>query len=282
MEGIFNNLITILNEWGQSFQDNLPQFIAGVVVLLISLYLARLAGRLVQRSLITRNTDPELSLLINRLVRWGIIILGFVLALEQAGQDVTALLTGLGILGFTVGFALQDVSANFVSGILLLIEQPFSIGDSIEVAGNAGVVDDVNLRATKMTAFDGRKLVVPNRDIFTNSIINYSRAEQRRIELNVGVAYDSDLERVKRAALEAIQGTAGVLAEPAPTLVFNQFAASSIDFTLYYWIDVAATDYLEGTSAGVMNIKAAFDAAGIEMPFPVGSVFLSQGRGAEG
>jgi len=276
MQGIFNNLIDLLNTWGQSFQDNLPQFIAGLIVLLVSLYLARLAGRLVNRSLVNRKTDPELSLLISRLVRWGVIILGIVLALEQAGQDVSALLTGLGILGFTVGFALQDVSANFVSGILLLIEQPFDIGDAIEVAGNAGVVDDVSLRATKMTGWDGLKLVVPNRDIFTHPITNYSRAGKRRLDLTVGVAYDSDLEHVKQVALEAIGNTAGVLADPAPFLVFNEFASSTINFTLYYWIDTVTTDFFTSTSAGVMTIKAAFETAGIDMPFPVRTVYLQQ------
>jgi len=269
MQDIFKNLIELLNKWNQSFQDNLPQFIAGLVVLLVSLYLARLVSRLTRRSLERRHSDPEISMLIERLVRWGVIILGIVLALEQAGQDVTTLITGLGILGFTVGFALQDVSANFVSGILLLIEQPFGIGDSIEVAGNGGVVDDVNLRATRMTAFDGRKLVVPNRDILTNPIINYSRAKRRRIELDMGVAYDSDLVRVRQVILDAILKIEGVLQDPAPELVYNQFGDTTIHFTLYYWVDLKVVDFFEATSRGVMEIKSALDAVGLGISFPV-------------
>lgn len=281
MQDIFTNLIKILDEWGQSFRDNLPQFVAGLIVLLVSLYLARLLSRLTSRSLKRREIDAELSLLIGRMVRWGVVALGAVLALEQAGQDVTALITGLGILGFTVGFALQDVSANFVSGILLLIEQPFNIGDAIEVAGNAGIVDDVNLRATKITAFDGRKLVVPNRDIFTNSIINYSKAERRRIELSIGVAYDSDLEQVQQLALDTVLALEGVMHEPAPTVVFNEFGGSSINFTLYYWVDQVNLDYFSGTSAGVMAIKKAFEEAGIEIPFPIRTLLMSGGAPAE-
>lgn len=278
MQDIFNNLIEILNEWGQSFQENLPQFVAGLIVLLVSLYLARVFGRLTNRSLQARDTDPELSLLIERIVRWGVIGLGIVLALEQAGQDVTALITGLGILGFTVGFALQDVSANFVSGILLLIEQPFNIGDAIDVAGNAGVVDDVNLRATHITAFDGRKLIVPNRDILTNSVVNYSRAVRRRVELTIGVAYDSDLDRVRQVTLDTVLSVEGVMSDPAPTLFFNEFAGSSINFSLQYWVDLAQIDYSEGTSAGVMAIKKAFEEAGIEIPFPIRTLLMSGGN----
>jgi len=269
MQDIFKNLIELLNKWIQSFQDNLPQFIAGLVVLLVSLYLARLVSRLTRRSLERRHSDPEISMLIERLVRWGVIILGIVLALEQAGQDVTTLITGLGILGFTVGFALQDVSANVLSGILLLSEQPFSIGDSIEVAGNGGVVAAVNLRATRMTAFDGRKLVVPNRDILTNPIINYSRAKRRRIELDMGVAYDSDLVRVRQVILDAILKIEGVLQDPAPELVYNQFGDTTIHFTLYYWVDLKVVDFFEATSRGVMEIKSALDAVGLGISFPV-------------
>ncbi len=269
MQDIFKNLIELLNKWNQSFQDNLPQFIAGLVVLLVSLYLARLVSRLTRRSLERRHSDPEISMLIERLVRWGVIILGIVLALEQAGQDVTTLITGLGILGFTVGFALQDVSANVLSGILLLSEQPFSIGDSIEVAGNGGVVAAVNLRATRMTAFDGRKLVVPNRDILTNPIINYSRAKRRRIELDMGVAYDSDLVRVRQVILDAILKIEGVLQDPAPELVYNQFGDTTIHFTLYYWVDLKVVDFFEATSRGVMEIKSALDAVGLGISFPV-------------
>lgn len=275
MKDIFKNLINILNEWGQSFQDNLPQFVAGLIVLLVSLYLARLLSRITSRSLKNREIDAELSLLIGRMVRWGVVALGAVLALEQAGQDVTALITGLGILGFTVGFALQDVSANFISGILLLIEQPFNIGDSIDVAGNGGVVDDVNLRATHITAWDGRKLIVPNRDIFTNSIVNYSKAVRRRVELTIGVAYDSDLDQVRQVTLDTILTVEGVLSEPAPTLFFNEFAGSSINFSLYYWVDLAQIDFFKGTSVGVMAIKKAFDQAGIEIPFPVRTLLIN-------
>jgi small conductance mechanosensitive channel len=269
MPDIFSHLTDILNKWVDNFLQGLPQFIAGLVVLLISLYLARLAGRLTLRSLRNRHSNPEISLVVERLVRWGVITLGIVLALEQAGQNVTTLLTGLGILGFTIGFALQDISANFVSGILLLIEQPFNIGDSIEVAGNAGVVEDVNLRATRMTAFDGRHLVVPNRDILTNPIINYSRAKRRQVELDMGVSYGSDLARVRQVILDSITTVKGVLPDPAPKLVYNQFGDTTINFTLYYWLDLEVIDFFEGTSRGVMEIKSALDENGMEISFPV-------------
>ncbi|MEJ2758381.1 MAG: mechanosensitive ion channel family protein, partial [Anaerolineales bacterium] len=179
--------------------------IAGLLIFLVSVYLARLFSRMAGRVLERRQKDKELNLLITRLVRWTVISLGIILALEQAGQDVTALLTGLGILGFTVGFALQDVSANLVSGILLLFEQPFDIEDSIQVAGYAGTVKSINLRATEMLTWEGLRVLIPNRDVFTNTITNYTRITQRRIGLSVGVGYDSDLTIVEETALNAVK-----------------------------------------------------------------------------
>ena len=277
MQGVFDNLLNIVETWWGSFQENLPQFVAGLVVLLVSMWLARIASRLVKRSFKRRGTDPEMSILVERAVRWAVIILGIVLALEQAGQDVSALVAGLGILGFTVGFALQDISKNFVAGILLLIEQPFDIGDTIEVSGYTGMVKSIDLRATRISTLDGLLVVIPNSDIFTNSITNYSRTDRRRVELALGVAYESELEGVRQVALDTVKAITGVLDDPAPSLVYRELGDSAVIITLYYWLDLNSTDYLVGLDAGVVGIKKAFEEAGIDMPFPTQTVHVRQG-----
>jgi small conductance mechanosensitive channel len=203
-----------------------------------------------------------------------VIGLGAILALEQAGQDVTALLTGVGILGFTVGFALQDISANLVSGMLLLFEQPFDIGDTIEVAGYAGTVKTINLRATEMLTFDGLLVLIPNKDVFTNSITNYSRISQRRIGLSVGVGYDSNLQQVEEIALKAVQGVEGVKEDPAPFFAVDSFGDSAINTTVYYWYDTKDIRHPDLVNAGAVALKASLDEAGIDIPFPIRSVKL--------
>lgn len=276
MNGIADNLLNILTTWWESFVENLPSLVAGLLIFLFSLYLAHLLAKTTKRVMRRREDDQELAILIPRLVRWTVIGLGIVLALEQAGQDVTALLTGLGILGFTVGFALQDISANLVSGILLLFEQPFEIEDSIEVSGYSGTVKQINLRATELLTWDGLKVLIPNRVVFTNTLTNFTQISQRRIGLSVGVGYESDLKEVENVALEAIRALPTIKEDPAPSVIVNQFGDSDIKITVYYWYDTKDLKLPDMTNVGAVALKRAFDESGIQMPYPIRVVEMRQ------
>ncbi len=259
-----------------SFLEFLPELIASLVIFLVSLYLAGWVSRALKRVMQKRAVDYELSLAIAAVTRWSIVVLGTTAALNQIGFDLTAFLTGLGIIGFTIGFAIQDVSKNFVAGLLLLLQQPFDIGDAIEVAGFGGTVLKVDLRATELRTFDGRLVQIPNADVFTSAVVNFSRADKRRVSLDVGVAYGSDLKQARGVALEAIVEVEGVLEEPAPQVVVHTFGESSVDMTVYYWVDTGKTSLFEAQTAGVLAIEAAFERAGIEIPYPVRTVLLQQ------
>ena len=272
MDTFFANLLDVLQTWWQNFVENLPSLITGLIVFLLALYLAQIISRTVRRVMKRRDKDEELIVLITRLVRWTVIVLGILLALEQAGQDVSALLTGLGILGFTIGFALQDVSANLVSGILLLFEQPFEIGDSIQVAGYAGTVKTINLRATEMLTWEGLLVLIPNRDVFTNTITNYTRITQRRIGLSIGVGYDNDLKFVEQTALDTVKALPGVKQDPAPFFMVDSFGDSAVNTTVYYWYDTTDSGLSDMTNVGALAIKSAFEEAGIDIPYPIRSV----------
>jgi small-conductance mechanosensitive channel len=221
--------------------------------------------------------DPEIIVLLEMLTRWGILALGIVLALEQlAPGRFSSLIAGLGIAGFTIGFALQDVVKNFVAGILLLIQQPFDIGDSIEVAGFGGVVLEISLRATEMRTWDGRRVFIPNGDIFVSSIVNFSRALRRRIEIPIGVAPESDLDHVARVTLATIvRKVDGVLDDPAPQVAFSQFGESTIDLKVFYWIDTGEAGVLQAQDEGVRAIKEAFEEQGIVMPYPTQTILMA-------
>jgi small conductance mechanosensitive channel len=265
-----------MNTVPDAFQDLLadavlflPKLIAALVVFVVALFIAGVMSRVLRGQLKRREVDPELTLLIGQITRWGIVVLGIMLALEQVDFDLSAFLAGLGILGFTVGFAIQDVSKNFIAGLLLLLQQPFDIGDNVELAGYDGTVVTVDLRATLMRTFDGKHLLIPNADVFTNAIINYSQSSRRRIQLIAGVSYDSDLDVVEEKALATISQINGVLEEPAPAVVFENFGESSVDFSLYYWVDADSPGVWGGTNAGVKAIKAAFEKADIDMPYPI-------------
>jgi small-conductance mechanosensitive channel len=211
-------------------------------------------------------------MVITSITRWSIIGLGIFVGLQQMGFDLSAFLVSLGVVGFTIGFALQDISKNFVAGLLLLLQQPFDIGQAIEVNGFSGTVLNVDLRATEIQTFDGKIVLIPNADVYTSSITNFSRAINRRLELNVGVANDTDLELARATALEAISKVKGVLDSPASQVAFNNFGPSSIDFTLYFWINTQETGLLDAKDQAIVKINTAFTEKGIEIPYPVQTV----------
>jgi small conductance mechanosensitive channel len=263
--------------FSQAIIDFLPTLGLALLVFLIAYLLSKWLTRVVRRGMRKRNQDPEITVLLEMLTHWGILIIGIVIALQVlAPGKFASLLAGLGVAGVTIGFALQDVAKNFVAGILLLIQQPFEIGDTIEVSGFTGEVLKIALRATEMRALDGRFVIIPNGDVFVSPIVNFSRAPRRRIELSVGVGYDSDLDQVARLAHEAIMSIPGVLKEPTPSIVFDEFGGSAIGVKVYYWIDTDDTGVFDGTSEGLKLLKRAFEENGIDMPYPTMTVLTQK------
>ncbi|NIM93619.1 MAG: mechanosensitive ion channel [Anaerolineales bacterium] len=252
-----------------------PRIGISIVTLVISFVLSGWVARLVHKNLEKREVDNEIIVLLELLSKWGIRILGIVIAIELVwpGQ-LGALIVTLGIVGFTIGFALQDVAKNFVAGIILLIQQPFNIGDSIEVSGYGGVVETISLRTTELRTWDGRYVLIPNGDVFVSPIVNFTKAINRRVEILIGVAYETDLNQASRVALEAISELQGVLQDPAPKIVMQQFGDSAIEFSIQYWVDTEASSTVDATNTGIQAIQIAYDREGIEMPFPTQRILL--------
>ncbi|NIN69945.1 MAG: mechanosensitive ion channel [Anaerolineae bacterium] len=259
--------------------DFVPRLAAALVVFVLSLILARLAGRAIVHA--ARNVDEEVRKLLSRLTSAGIIIVGTIVALDQVNFDVTAFVAGLGIVGFTLGFAFQDIAKNFMAGILLLVQQPLEIGDAIEVAGYQGTVTDVDIRATTIRAWDGQQVVIPNADVYTSAIINYSRYSDRRIILGVGVGYQEDLSRAEEVFLAAIQGLEEVLEDPAPAVYWKNLGSSAVDMEAYFWIDQTESSLAEITSKAVLALKEAAEREGINLPYPIQTVRVHQMADAE-
>jgi len=250
----------------------LPNLLTAVLIFLASIYLARLLSRLLVNVLKGRNADPEVTRLLGQIIRWSIIVAGSITAIQRF-FDVTAFLAGLGIIGFTIGFALQNIMQNFAAGVILLIQQPFNVGDAIEVKGYGGTILSINLRTTEMRTFDGLIVIIPNADVLSNTITNFTRAKLRRIELPVGVSYGADPAKVRSVILDAVQNVPGLVREPAPIVVFHTFGGSTIDVSAYFWFDTAATNPLSAKDAALELIKAALDKNDIKLPFPVTTVY---------
>jgi small conductance mechanosensitive channel len=261
----------------ETFIDNLvkgiPNLLTALAIFLASLYLAGVLSRLIQRVLKTRNAPEGVTRLLADITRVTVIVIGVITALQRF-FDVTAFLAGLGIIGFTVGFALQDVMKNFAAGIILLIQRPFHVDEFIGVADFEGQVLAIDLRTTEIRALDGRIVSIPNGEVLANPIINYTRANRRRIELPVGVAYDTDTELARQVVLEALENIPGYMAEPAPLIGFSNFGDSALELNTYFWIDTALTNPIAAKDAAFSLIKKALDREGIDIPFPIRTVYM--------
>jgi small conductance mechanosensitive channel len=258
------------------FLTLLPKLIAALVVFFVGLYLAVVVRRLVQKGLERRSKNPEPVTLLSQLTYWLTVIFVIAISLQIVGFNLTAFLAGLGIAGFTVGFALQDVSKNFIAGLLMLIQEPFEHGETIEVGGFIGSVLGIDLRATKIRTLDGRIVLIPNGEVLTSAITNFSKAESRRVEISTGVAYESDPDFVRQTALQSIEGIQGLQREPAPEVVYQNFGSPTLDLTIYFWIDTSQTNVVKAKDAGLQAIKNAFDNAQIDMPLPAQTVHIIQ------
>ena len=251
----------------------IPNLLTALAILVLALYFARGLSRIVNRVLKRRNAPEGVTQLLAQLAYGTIIVAGIITALQRF-FDVTAFLAGLGILGFTVGFALQDVMKNFAAGVILLIQQPFHINEVIGVAGFDGTVLEIDLRSTEIKATDGRIVSIPNANILSGPIINHTRADRRRVDLTVRVGYETDTGIARQVVLDAIQNIPGFVTEPAPLIGFSSFGDSALELNAYFWIDTAQTNPVAAKDSALLLIKNSFDQQGIPMPFPIQRVYM--------
>jgi small conductance mechanosensitive channel len=194
---------------------------------------------------------------------------------------VASLLAGAGILGLALGFAFQDIAANFMAGIYLSIEHPFRAGHLIRSKEIEGIVKKVHLRWTEIRVPQGQVVLVPNRQVFENPITNYSTGGQRRVDLKAGVSYGDDLEKVRRVAVQAIEQVSERKADTEVELYFEELGESAITLVVRFWIDFTSkqSDYLRAKSEAIERLKRAFDDNGITMPFPTRTLDFPVKRG---
>jgi small conductance mechanosensitive channel len=250
----------------QQFYQFIPRLAAGLVVFLVTIILSRWISSLVSRAMKRSNQDLEITKLIQQITRWGILAVGTMLALDQISDNITSLIAGLGITGFALGFALQDVAKNFIAGLLLLIQQPFDIGDAIEVGDYGGTVKDITLRVTELTTWDGRNVQIPNADVYVLPIINFSRSRERRVTLKIPVLQGADLELASSSAAQAVKALPGLLPDKEPVTIFSGIRSAELQLELHLWIDTAEIGFFEAQDAAYKAVMQAFDRAGIDIP----------------
>jgi small conductance mechanosensitive channel len=251
-----------------------PRLIVALIIFFASLPLSGVAARAAERAARLRTKDPEILRLLKRLARWSVLVLGTVIALQQVNFDLTGFVAGLGIAGFTLGIALQDIARNFVAGILLLVQQPFNVGDAIKVSGFTGTVVDVSIRDTVIRTWDGETVILPNHDVYTSAITNYSQLANRRRTVTIGLGYEEDVGRALLVFAKTISGVEGVLAEPAPTVHVEALGDSALTVAARFWLNQETHSLLDVHSSVVTAIKEVAETEGISLPYPIQTVRL--------
>lgn len=277
MSESYQAIITKASEWSEAIVRMIPNFLLAVIVLFLCWLIARAVRRGV-RSVSERFTDsPAMQRLLGTFAYIAVLIAGLVVALEvlNLGTAVTSLLAGAGIVGLAIGFAFQDLIANFIAGSMLAVRRPFRVGDLVETNGYTGTVLETNLRATEIKALQGEYVIIPNKDVFQNPLVNYNTAPTRRVDIKCGVSYSDDLELVRDTALAVLHNFKCRHSDREPDFYFTEFGDSSINFTARFWVDFKIQpDYLQAQSDAIMALKQAFDEKGIDIPFPVRTVLM--------
>ena len=261
-----------LQGWLDSAVAMAPNFVLAVLVVIVAGYAARYAGRGATRGLARATKNKALASLVGSTAKVAVVIAGVFVALSllHLEKTVTSLLAGLGVAGLALGFAFKDIAANFMSGALLAVRGPFEAGDIIEIDGKVGQVQALHLRRTVLRTFDGLTLIMPNKAIFQTTITNYTRTNERRVDVEVGVAYGDDLELAREVLCAALTKIEGRDESRDIEVLFTGFGDSSINLVVLMWLpDAHQLAYLRARSEMVMRIKAAIEGADLTIPFPI-------------
>lgn len=268
----FNLLFHKLDLWARQLVLMLPNFFIALLVLVITFFAARLIQRTTDKVLPRFSHSLAVNNLVSSLVYTVSLLIGFffVLNILRLDKTVTSLLAGVGIIGLALGFAFQDIAANFISGVIIAVRKPFGVGDVIESNDYFGTIERINLRTIDIRRVTGELVKVPNRKVFENVMVIYTHYGIRRVDVNVGVSYAEDLEQVQQIIKEAVTGIKGMVEKKEVEVVYEEFADSSITCKVRFWVHYGRQfDYVFARSEAIIKIKKAFDANDILIPFPI-------------
>ncbi|MBE9169757.1 mechanosensitive ion channel family protein [Pleurocapsales cyanobacterium LEGE 06147] len=266
IQSLFDGLIVML-----------PNIVLALIVFLLFFFVARWLKLLVKRLTRRHRQARNLGMVLGRLAQGTIILLGLFVALSIVLPTFRAgdLVQLLGISGVAIGFAFRDILQNFLAGILILLTEPFQIDDQIVFKDFEGTVENIETRATTIRTYDGRRVVIPNAELFTNSVTVNTAFENRRMEYDVGIGYGDNIDEAKRLILEAIQSVDIVLKEPTPEALVVELAESTVNIRARWWLKPPRrADALDTQDRVLTAIKNRLTTNGIDLPFPTQQILF--------
>ena len=272
-----------INRWIDGLFRLVPNVIVAAVLMACFVVLGLLLAGAVRRAARSRRRD-DLGAVTGSLLKWAIWILGLMLALTIITPSLRPgdLIAGLGIGSVAIGFAFKDILQNMLAGLLILIRQPFEVGDQIVVGDYEGTVEHIQTRATLIRTYDGRRVVIPNSDVYTDAVTVNTAFASRRSQYDFGITYDSDTRRAMQAAVAAARSVDGVQDDPAPEALSVDLGDFAKVVRLRWWTKSTQSDTVHVRSAVMLAVEDAFAENGIEIPFPTRTLLIERDGDAGG
>jgi len=250
------------------------RIVGALVIFLVGLVVARIVRSIVRKVMERGKAAPLLVSFVSQMAYVGLLVFVVVAALSKLGVQTASVIAVVGAMGLAVGLSLQGSLANFAAGVLLIAFRPFRVGDFVELAGEAGTVEDIQVLTTSIITPDNRRVIIPNAGVTGGNIVNFTATGTRRVDLVVGVGYDADLQVAKQAIEDVLRADERVLDEPAPVVAVLELADSSVNFAVRPW--VKADDYWDVYFHMLESIKLRLDSDAINIPYPQIDVHMVQ------
>jgi len=255
----------------------IPRLLGTLIFLFVFWLVYRGIRKMAVGNMKKQEVDSSIRDLLGGLLKWVIMGFGVVIACNQLGIPIVAMLTGVSIIGLAVGFAAQETLANFIAGIVIFLDKPFKVGDWIAIDDEFGQVRRVTFRSTRMLTQDGEIIVLPNTQMLNHKVTNHSTNPINRVNIPIGIAYKESIDKARSTLLALVSDDPRICKTPAPEVVVNKCADSSVDLLLRFWIDDESLERRIGYEM-LEKAKKALDAAGIEIPFPHLQLFLENSQ----
>ena len=265
----FEQLLPTIQEYSIKYGLALLE---AVLIFVIGKFAAGIVANIIDKVMKRSGMDDMLRKFLRNIAYAVLLVFVVIAAISSLGIQTASLVAVLGAAGLAIGLALQGSLANFAAGVLMIIFRPYKLGDYVCVAETEGFVEEVDVFTTTLRMPDKTKIIIPNGQIMDAKIINYTDAENRRLDIEVGIGYDDDIDHAKQVLLEAMAESDYVLAEPEPKVSVSSLGESSVNIALRPW--VKAADYMRASHDVTERVKKALDAAGISIPFPQRDVHM--------
>lgn len=262
-------ILSKVETWVVGFQRLLPNIVVALLLFAIAFGVAWAVERSF-RSWAGRHDRSNLGAVLGSFIKWVILLFGGLLALTIVIPSLNPgdLIAGLGIGSVAIGFAFKDILQNWLAGLLILIQQPFKVGDQIVVDDYEGTVEWIETRATIIAMYDGRRAIIPNATVYSNAVTVNTARDTRRSQYDVGIGYGDDIEKARSVILDALAGVEGIESTPKAEVLVWDLAGSSVNLRVRWWTASKRTNVVHVQAAALEAIKRALDGAGVDMPFP--------------